>query len=147
MSIAHRVSLRRIVSWSSNSVTGILWTVSWRVRRRRLTTTDRSMIVSGGVLIIARASGAQVLDLCSAYVGRDEAADLTTLVERFAGAAKAPIMIDSTTPGCIEACLRRYPGRAIINSINLDDGAKWITPNKVTGFDSFSFLEWIEDLS
>ncbi|MBW1693975.1 MAG: radical SAM protein [Deltaproteobacteria bacterium] len=31
-------------------------------------------------------------------------------------------------------------------SINLADGAKWITPNKVTGFDSGSFLQWLEDL-
>jgi radical SAM superfamily enzyme YgiQ (UPF0313 family) len=32
-------------------------------------------------------------------------------------------------------------------SINLTDGSKWITPNKVLGFDSLSFLEWIDDLS
>jgi len=32
-------------------------------------------------------------------------------------------------------------------SINLDDGVKWIIPNKVTGFDSFSFIERIEGLS
>jgi len=32
-------------------------------------------------------------------------------------------------------------------SINLTEGSKWITPNKVLGFDSLSFLEWIEDLS
>ncbi len=68
--------------------------------------------------------GAQVLDLCSAYAGRDETADLTQLVKLYAESVKIPIMIDSTTPDCIEACLKLYPGRCIINSINLEDGGK-----------------------
>lgn len=66
--------------------------------------------------------GAHIIDLCTAYAGRDEMADLTTLVRLCAGGLKAPLMIDSTTPEVIEACLRLYPGRAIINSINLEDG-------------------------
>jgi 5-methyltetrahydrofolate--homocysteine methyltransferase len=66
--------------------------------------------------------GAHIIDLCTAYAGRDEMADLTTLVRLCAGGLKAPLMIDSTTPKVIEACLRLYPGRAIINSINLEDG-------------------------
>lgn len=70
------------------------------------------------------AQGAQVLDLCSAYAGRDETADLTRLVKLYAESVKIPIMIDSTTPDCIEACLKLYPGRCIINSINLEDGGK-----------------------
>ena len=70
------------------------------------------------------AQGAQVLDLCAAYAGRDETADLTRLVKLYAGSVKIPIMIDSTTPDCIEACLKLYPGRCIINSINLEDGGK-----------------------
>ena len=68
------------------------------------------------------AQGAQILDLCSAYAGRDETADLTRLVKLYAESVKIPIMIDSTTPDCIEACLKLYPGRCIINSINLEDG-------------------------
>ncbi|MGE4400994.1 MAG: dihydropteroate synthase [Desulfobulbus sp.] len=66
--------------------------------------------------------GAHVIDLCTAYAGRDERKDLTTLVGLCASSLKAPLMIDSTTPECIEACLRIYPGRAIINSVNLEDG-------------------------
>ena len=66
--------------------------------------------------------GAHVIDLCTAYAGRDELKDLTTLVGLCAASLKAPLMIDSTTPECIEACLRLYPGRAIINSVNLEDG-------------------------
>jgi 5-methyltetrahydrofolate--homocysteine methyltransferase len=66
--------------------------------------------------------GAHVIDLCTAYAGRDELKDLTTLVRLCTASLKAPLMIDSTTPECIEVCLRIYPGRAIINSINLEDG-------------------------
>ena len=66
--------------------------------------------------------GAQVIDLCTAYAGRDELKDLTTLVKLCASSLKAPLMIDSTNPESIEACLSLYPGRAIINSINLEDG-------------------------
>lgn len=68
------------------------------------------------------AKGAHIIDLCTAYAGRDERTDLTTLVQLCANALKAPVMIDSTTPECIEACLQLYPGRAIVNSINLEDG-------------------------
>lgn len=68
--------------------------------------------------------GAQVLDLCAAYAGRDELADLTRLVKMHAETLKIPIMIDSTNADCIEACLKLYPGRCIINSINLEDGGK-----------------------
>ncbi len=70
------------------------------------------------------AKGAQVLDLCAAYAGRDETADLTRLVKLYAESVKVPLMIDSTTPACIEACLKLYPGRCIINSINLEDGGR-----------------------
>ncbi|WP_028581106.1 methionine synthase [Desulfogranum japonicum] len=68
--------------------------------------------------------GAHVIDLCTAYAGRDELKDLTTLVRMCAQSLKCPVMIDSTTPDCIEACLKIYPGRAIINSVNLEDGGK-----------------------
>ncbi|MDA0576652.1 MAG: dihydropteroate synthase [Verrucomicrobia bacterium] len=67
-------------------------------------------------------SGAHLLDLCAAYAGRDETKDMVELVRLFASSVKIPIMIDSTTPDCIEQCLKIYPGRAIVNSINLEDG-------------------------
>lgn len=70
------------------------------------------------------AKGAQVLDLCAAYAGRDETADLVRLVKLYAESVKVPIMIDSTSPACIEECLKLYPGRCVINSINLEDGGK-----------------------
>jgi 5-methyltetrahydrofolate--homocysteine methyltransferase len=70
------------------------------------------------------AKGAQVLDVCAAYAGRDELADLTRMVRMHAETLKIPIMIDSTNADCIEASLKLYPGRCIINSINLEDGGK-----------------------
>ena len=78
-------------------------------------------------LTMARAqedAGAHVLDLCSAYAGRDEMADMSTLIPLFAGSLKTPLMIDSTTPEVIERGLQLYPGRCIINSVNLEDGGK-----------------------
>ncbi len=68
------------------------------------------------------ARGAQVLDLCVAYAGRDELQDMTTLVKLFSNSCKLPLMLDSTSPETLAAILPLYPGRAIINSINLEDG-------------------------
>ncbi len=68
------------------------------------------------------ARGAQLLDLCVAYAGRDELADMRQLVKLCAGSCKAPLMLDSTSPETLAAVLPLYPGRAIINSINLEDG-------------------------
>lgn len=68
------------------------------------------------------ARGAQVIDLCVAYAGRDELTDMVRLTRLFAGSSKAPLMFDSTSPDTLEQVLPLYPGRAIINSINLEDG-------------------------
>ncbi len=77
------------------------------------------------------ANGAQVLDLCAAYAGRDELRDMCELVSRFARSVKIPLMIDSTTPEVIEACLKLYPGRCVVNSVNLEDGGR--TARRVFG--------------
>lgn len=74
------------------------------------------------VALDQEARGAQVLDLCVAYAGRDEQADMIRLTRLFAGSCKAPLMFDSTSPETLEKVLPLYPGRAIINSINLEDG-------------------------
>ena len=70
------------------------------------------------------ANGAHVLDLCAAFAGRDETQDMAALVPLLASSIKIPLMIDSTTPECIEECLKLYPGRGIVNSVNLEDGGK-----------------------
>ncbi len=74
------------------------------------------------VALDQEARGAQVIDLCVAYAGRDELTDMTRLARLFAGSCKAPLMFDSTSAETLEQVLPLYPGRAIINSINLEDG-------------------------
>jgi 5-methyltetrahydrofolate--homocysteine methyltransferase len=66
--------------------------------------------------------GAHVLDVCVDYVGRDGVPDMDVLAERLAQQSTVPIMLDSTQADVIEAGLKRLGGRAIINSINLEDG-------------------------
>jgi 5-methyltetrahydrofolate--homocysteine methyltransferase len=68
------------------------------------------------------AQGAMALDLCAAYAGRDEIADMDALVRLLRTGAKLPLMIDSTRPEVIETALRLQPGRCIVNSVNLEDG-------------------------
>ena len=66
--------------------------------------------------------GAHVLDVCTAYVGRDESRDMRELVSRLNTQVTLPLVIDSTEPQVIEEALQRISGRAIVNSINMEDG-------------------------
>src|SRR6516162_1882772 len=66
--------------------------------------------------------GSHTLDLCTAFVGRDEVADMTEAVTRLRGAVNAPLVIDSTEYPVLEAALALYGGKPIINSINFEDG-------------------------
>ncbi|MDP2360912.1 MAG: methionine synthase [bacterium] len=68
------------------------------------------------------AEGAHLLDVCVACVGRDERADMDEYCRRLATAATLPLMIDSTEAPVIAAALERLGGRAVVNSINLEDG-------------------------
>jgi len=68
--------------------------------------------------------GAHAVDLCTAYAGRDEKADLSAMSRLFAQSVQIPMVIDSTTPDCIEAALKIHPGRCLVNSVNLEDGGK-----------------------
>ena len=68
------------------------------------------------------AASAHALDICLAFAGRDERSDFRELVRRVVLKADAAVMVDSTDPGAMEAALSLIPGRAIINSINLEDG-------------------------
>ncbi len=76
------------------------------------------------VLLDQEAVGAAALDLCTAYAGRDEMQDMTTMVRLARESLRTPLVIDSTTPEVIEACLKIHPGRCLINSINLEDGGE-----------------------
>lgn len=78
-----------------------------------------------GIVEMARKEvqeGAHVLDVCTAYVGRDERRDMHEVLSRFVGQVTAPLMIDSTQIDVLESALKLIGGRAIINSINLEDG-------------------------
>ncbi|MEV0598937.1 methionine synthase [Streptomyces sp. NPDC050315] len=66
--------------------------------------------------------GAHMLDLCVDYVGRDGVADMEELAGRFATASTLPIVLDSTEVPVIEAGLEKLGGRAVINSVNYEDG-------------------------
>ncbi|MCT9093755.1 methionine synthase [Streptomyces sp. ASQP_92] len=66
--------------------------------------------------------GAHMLDLCVDYVGRDGVADMAELAGRFATASTLPIVLDSTELPVIQAGLEKLGGRAVINSVNYEDG-------------------------
>ncbi|WP_331723140.1 methionine synthase [Streptomyces canus] len=66
--------------------------------------------------------GAHMLDLCVDYVGRDGVADMRELAGRFATASTLPIVLDSTEVPVIRAGLEKLGGRAVINSVNYEDG-------------------------
>src|SRR6266849_11012460 len=67
--------------------------------------------------------GAHVLDLCVALTERtDEDDQMREVVKRISLTQPAPIQVDSTEPEVIEAALEQIPGRAIVNSINLEAG-------------------------
>ncbi len=67
--------------------------------------------------------GAHVLDLCVALTERaDEDEQMVAVAERVSLTQPAPIQVDSTEPDVIEAALEKIPGRAIVNSINLEAG-------------------------
>jgi 5-methyltetrahydrofolate--homocysteine methyltransferase len=68
--------------------------------------------------------GSHMLDLCCAIVGEDEKGYVSSILERIATRVPAPILVDSTEADVVEEALKRIPGRAIINSINLEDGEK-----------------------
>ncbi|MCX4697370.1 methionine synthase [Streptomyces sp. NBC_01373] len=66
--------------------------------------------------------GAHMLDLCVDYVGRDGVADMEELAGRFATASTLPIVLDSTEVDVLAAGLEKLGGRAVINSVNYEDG-------------------------
>ncbi|MDP1677062.1 MAG: methionine synthase [Bacteroidota bacterium] len=70
--------------------------------------------------------GAHVLDVCVAYVGRDEVKDMKEFVSRLNTQVPLPLVIDSTEAPVIEAALELCAGKAIVNSINLEDGEERI---------------------
>ncbi|MFD7644295.1 methionine synthase [Kitasatospora sp. NPDC059795] len=66
--------------------------------------------------------GAHLLDLCVDYVGRDGVADMKEIAGRLATASTLPIVLDSTEPPVLRAGLEMLGGRAVLNSVNYEDG-------------------------
>lgn len=67
-------------------------------------------------------NGAQVIDVCLADPDRDELEDMRRFLTYAVKVIKAPLMIDSTSPEVMEEALKFSQGKAILNSINLEDG-------------------------
>lgn len=70
--------------------------------------------------------GAHMVDVCAAYVGRNEAQDMREIISRFNTHVTLPIVIDSTEAPVIEEALQLIGGKPVINSINLEDGEERI---------------------
>ncbi len=66
--------------------------------------------------------GSNSLDICTAFVGRDEMAEMNEVIRRFTSSVNAPLVIDSTETPVIESALKLHGGKPIINSINFEDG-------------------------
>ncbi|GIP42561.1 methionine synthase [Paenibacillus sp. J45TS6] len=74
---------------------------------------------------VARAqvkNGAQVVDICVQDPDRDETEDMRKFLELVVKKVKVPLMIDTTDADVIDLSLQYSQGKAIINSINLEDG-------------------------
>ena len=72
--------------------------------------------------------GVHILDVCVDYVGRDGVRDMKEVIKRYNEVLTKPIMLDSTELPVIEAGLKLCSGKALINSINLEDGRKTLDP-------------------
>ncbi len=66
--------------------------------------------------------GAHMLDVCTAYVGRNEVRDMDIFIKRLNTDAQTPLVIDSTEYPVLESSLQLIAGKPIVNSINLEDG-------------------------
>jgi 5-methyltetrahydrofolate--homocysteine methyltransferase len=80
-----------------------------------------------GIAAMAREQvkeGSHTLDVCTAFVGRNEVRDMSEVVGRLRGAVTAPLVVDSTELPVLEAALKLYGGKAILNSINFENGEK-----------------------
>jgi 5-methyltetrahydrofolate--homocysteine methyltransferase len=78
-----------------------------------------------GLVEIARdqqREGAHMLDVCVAYVGRDEKADMAAFLRKLVPQTLLPLMIDTTEVPVLEKALQTAPGKCVVNSINFEDG-------------------------
>ena len=67
-------------------------------------------------------AGAHVIDVNVGFAGRDETKDMTKVMEMYAQKIAIPLMPDSTQTKGLETALKYIGGKAILNSVNLEDG-------------------------
>jgi 5-methyltetrahydrofolate--homocysteine methyltransferase len=67
-------------------------------------------------------AGAHVCDVSVGFAGRDETKDMKEVISRYAQKISIPLMPDSTQIPALETALKLIGGKAIINSVNLEDG-------------------------
>jgi 5-methyltetrahydrofolate--homocysteine methyltransferase len=67
-------------------------------------------------------AGAHVIDVSVGFAGRDERVDMDAVTALYSQKVALPLMPDSTQIYALEAALKQIGGRAIINSVNLEDG-------------------------
>ena len=66
--------------------------------------------------------GAHMIDVCVDYTGADGVADMREVMSRLATQSTVPVVVDSTEANVVTAALELVGGRAVINSVNLEDG-------------------------
>ena len=66
------------------------------------------------------ACGAKVLDINMGMSGIDEKASMLRALEEVSGVTNLPLSLDSSYVEVLEAALRNYPGRALVNSVSLE---------------------------
>ena len=66
--------------------------------------------------------GAHIVDVCLQSTERDEKKDIPVFYDKLIRKIKAPVMVDTTDPSAVQLALTYCQGKAIINSINLEDG-------------------------
>jgi len=86
----------------------------------KTTLLEGSMSVVRSFAAEQEAAGADLLDVNVGAAGVDAASVLPAAVLALVGTTELPLVLDTTDPVALEAALRVYPGRALINSVNGD---------------------------
>ena len=67
-------------------------------------------------------AGSHAIDVNAAWAGRDEVEDITKIISSYVKQISLPLVIDAIKPNVIEAALKVYGGKTIINSANMEQG-------------------------
>lgn len=99
-----------------------------------------------GVLRNQSLSGAHAVDICFASIEQDELRLWRTYAPKFTGLVKQPVFIDTTRIDVTETALKLIPGKPVINSVNLEDGGKYIGEiSKLLRFHPFAVVAGLID--